>query len=1735
MKTMKTQTNRIIGLGMLAMLVLCVVLPAVSNAQTSTTPPVLYWKLNETAGATTVVDKMGNFPGTVTGATLGAAGKDATGATFVYNTTNAIRSAVNPVFGSSSFTVSTWVFQNDTGATVQGLTVASTRPGSSGFMWYANNNAGNVDTISFNIWNTVTNGWNTILPSNVTRGAWHHVVETYDRNTATHTVYVDGALAPVVSGTNPATGVGYLPAQGTNRRVSLGRRSDDGYPAFGGMLDDFQYYDYALTADDVTYLYNNPGKAIATTGDPSLAVYPLALGTIKTQKTATGSVTVTNAGDSNTLNISGAQFISGDSSLFSVVSFPSTLAPHQAGQIVVTYSPVTNVGSHSAQLAIASNDPVVPVRSVNVTGSAFNTGLTGHFRMSEAAGTQMTDSSSLANHGTYFLNPTLNDPDVPAGSAAGQKSVVFVTGAGTDYGTIPDHNAYRSKEFTVSYWVNASTQPAAGNFWMPLSWYSLSQSGWLQYFYNAAPNGVCTGWGNYGARAVAAPYQGVIPSLSQWYHKVVTYRTLGTTTVASCYLNGVYQGNWAGTIPYRPYPDTPTPLYVAQRVDGSGQLDGRMTDVQFYNVFLGGTDVNWLYTHPGTALTPTNFAPAWLNTIGATWLRVKPGDTLPNVALGTVYDTEDSSASLLVRATSTFATLRNIRNVAGVVTADIATSPTMPVGLNAIQVEVVDSQGAFCPQAVNLYAPYGLASHWPLDDAVGSTVMADSKGRWNGSWTATAPTLENTDVPFGSGTNKSVTGFTNSAYGIIPSRPILYQNAFSISLWMKARTPITADPDPPVPLFLRAGDNNWCFYTWKAGSWSWNFWTGAWKGAGTVAPHPAWDVWHHCVLTYDGSKGKMYVDGVKAPTEASVPYSSWILNRAAPLLVGWQYQPGTIDDIMFFDVAIGPSTVQWLYTHGGQEPASLPPSVSYVMPTLYLMRAEPFSGLLATVYDVESLNSTITVVPAAGNPAGFTITNIVNNNGQISATIKAEASVAPGAYTLSFTATDPDGGSTTADLPVWVYYGLVSHWKLDEAASTDPLLDSKDGRNGRYTPEVVVNQPGMVGTSAQFDSALLTSATVMLWDDPSNPNGAALNGAFRQNRFTVSFWAAGNPTGAQQPLVSDHMPLDGGNQNHGWEFFYRNDAAYFHICSGGGGDSGAIVGTPTNAWWHHYAGVFSGSQALFYMDGVLVGSANVGTYSMTPYWLGGNYYNVVSKLQLGWDFAANGGSWVTTRYTTASIDDVMYFDVALTAAQIAKLYNARTGDNYDAYAPVLLFNPSPLDFGSDTPQGLTKDLALTAQNRGLTTVQLHSMKPTGASAAAYAVKTPTPSDPFNPDIAMAPGADTNFTISFTPASDYVVYRNAQLLLNYTIPAGQSETIKLFGAGTLTLVPGANPTVVISKAANQPSTTACKPVAFDVVFSEPVTGFTPSDVTWSGTVTSPSLTLAVAPTDSTGAMYQLLVTDVNAAITTGTLMPAVKAGAALSPTLRPTLASTGAPSVLWDKRLLGVSIYSGDGPVADLTTVTYTLRFSQSVMELPTSLLSLAGSAAGGASIAHVLMTNPSTAWQVEIAAGSLDGTLVLALADDDSIISSTGAKPLNGAGSGVIHGNPLVLDHTGAEVVSVKRANNAPRGAAAGQQVVFEVTFSDVVTDVDEADLLTVPSDNGASIVRALGAGNRWFVIADPGTNVGSFRIGAQPTATITNAAGLAFAGGTPDPDEDFFILSGPLPPTAVDPNWMLY
>ena len=1718
---MKTQTNRIIGVGMLAMLVLCAVLPAVSNAQTSTTPPVLFWKLNEAAGSPTVVDKMGFFPGTVTGATLGVAGKDGTAASILYNSTNSIRSVMNPVFACPGFSVSMWV---NLDAPPQNYTVFSTRTGNNGILWYAADGS-----VSCYVWSGTWSG--VAVPAPV--GTWTHIVHTYDAASTTWSVYGNGAL--VSSGVTA-----YIPATG-NMRYSVGRRNDDGYPSFGGDTDDCQYYNYALTADDVTYLYNNPGKAIAVTGDPQLAILaPLALGTIRTGQTATGSITVSNAGDSNTLNISGASFIAGDSTLFTVVSFPSTIAPHQSGQVVVRYNPGATTGNHLAQLGIVSNDSVQTVRSVNVTGSAFNTGLIGHFRMSEAAGTQMTDASSLANNGTYLLNPTLNDANVPAGSAAGQKSVVFVQGANTDYAEIPAHNAYRSKEFTLSYWVNATALTPSYAFlmhWQAIATYApsgVAQNGWLQYLY---PNtqGITTGWATLGGRAVSTPYQGVVPTLGHWYHRVLTYRTLGTATVASCYLDGVYQGNWGGGIPYPPYPTDATPIVLAKRRDsGSYDFDGRMTDVQFYNVFMGSTDVNWLYTHPGTALTPTNFAPAWLTTIGSTWLRVKPGDTLPNVSLGTVYDTEDSSATLLVRAASTFATLRNIQNVRGVITADIATSSTMPLGKSVITVEVLDSLGASSAMPVTLYAPYGLASHWPLNDTLGSAVMADTKGLWNGVWVG-APTLQNADVPFGAGTNKSVTGFTAANYGYLPNRPILFQNAFSLSFWCQTTNKATYQ----TPVNLRTDGNNWVVYRQPDEAWTWMLWKGGiWGGPSFPSPSvPVNDQWHHIVMVYNGVEARFYQDAQIVGAAGSVPYASWGRDFGANMLVGirngsfgpWQ---GAIDDIMWFDVDISPATISWLYANGGQEPTNLPPSLSYAMSPLFLMAGEQFSGVLGSVYDVESLNGTVVVTATAGNPAGFTISSIVNNNGEITAVIKAASTLAPGPYTLNFTATDTSAGASIVPLAVWIQHGLVSHWKLDEAANTDPLLDSKDGRNGHYSPDVLVNQTGVVGTAAKFDIALLTSATIQLTDGPGGGgNTAALQGAFRQDRFSVSFWATADPsTGVRTPLVSDRNPNDGTAQNHGWEMFYDSGSAYFHICNGGGGDAGAIVGTPTDAWWHHYVGVYDGSQLLIYRDGVLGASAPVVVYDKSNF-----YGTIVPQLRVGYDITSMGLPPFAPRFSNATIDDVMYFDVALTAAQIAKLYKARTGDNYDAYAPVLLFNPSPLDFGSDTPQGLTKDLALTAQNRGLTTVQLHSMKPTGASAAAYAVKTPTPSDPFNPDIAMAPGADTNFTISFTPASDYVVYRNAQLLLDYTIPVGQSETIKLFGAGTLTLVPGANPTVVISKAANQPSTTACKPVAFDVVFSEPVTGFTPSDVTWNGTVTSPSLTLAVSPTDSTGAMYQLLVTDVNTAITTGTLMPAVKAGAALSPTLRPTLASTGAPSVLWDKRLLGVSIYSGDGPVADLTTVTYTLRFSQSVMALPSGLLSLAGSAAGGASIAHVLMTNPSTAWQVEIAAGALDGTLVLALTDDDSIISSTGAKPLNGAGSGVIHGNPLVLDHTGAEVVSVKRANNAPRGAAAGQQVVFEVTFSDVVTDVDEADFLTAPSGNGASIVRALGAGNRWFVITDPGTNVGSFRIGAQPSATIPNAAGLAFAGGTPDPDEDFFILSGPLPPTAVDPNWMLY
>ena len=82
-----------------------------------------------------------------------------------------------------------------------------------------------------------------------------------------------------------------------------------------------------------------------------------------------------------------------------------------------------------------------------------------------------------------------------------------------------------------------------------------------------------------------------------------------------------------------------------------------------------------------------------------------------------------------------------------------------------------------------------------------------------------------------------------------------------------------------------------------------------------------------------------------------------------------------------------------------------------------------------------------------------------------------------------------------------------------------------------------------------------------------------------------------------------------------------------------------------------------------------------------------------------------------------------------------------------------------------------------------------------------------------------------------------------------------------------------PTVTINQAAGQADPTSTSPINFTVTFSETVTGFTASDISFAGSTVGGTLTAVVT---GTGATYNVAVSGMSGA---GNVVVSVPAGAA----------------------------------------------------------------------------------------------------------------------------------------------------------------------------------------------------------------------------------------------------------------
>jgi hypothetical protein len=183
-----------------------------------------------------------------------------------------------------------------------------------------------------------------------------------------------------------------------------------------------------------------------------------------------------------------------------------------------------------------------------------------------------------------------------------------------------------------------------------------------------------------------------------------------------------------------------------------------------------------------------------------------------------------------------------------------------------------------------------------------------------------------------------------------------------------------------------------------------------------------------------------------------------------------------------------------------------------------------------------------------------------------------------------------------------------------------------------------------------------------------------------------------------------------------------------------------------------------------------------------------------------------------------------------------------------------------------------------------------------------------------------------------------------------------------------------PSVTINQATGQPDPTTGGPITFTVVFSKPVTGFTSSDVAFTGSTVGGTL---VANVSGSGAAYTVTVTGMTG---TGTVVVTIPAGAATDSDNQPNTASTSTDNtVTFAAGPPSVTINQAAGQVdpTSAATILFTVQFSESVTGFTASDISFAGSTATGTLVAVV--TGSGSTYTVSVSGMTGSGTVVVSI------------------------------------------------------------------------------------------------------------------------------------------------------------
>jgi large repetitive protein len=334
---------------------------------------------------------------------------------------------------------------------------------------------------------------------------------------------------------------------------------------------------------------------------------------------------------------------------------------------------------------------------------------------------------------------------------------------------------------------------------------------------------------------------------------------------------------------------------------------------------------------------------------------------------------------------------------------------------------------------------------------------------------------------------------------------------------------------------------------------------------------------------------------------------------------------------------------------------------------------------------------------------------------------------------------------------------------------------------------------------------------------------------------------------------------------------------------------------------------------------------------------------------------------------------------------------------------------------------------------------------------------------------------------------------------------------------------APPTVTINIAGSQPEYTAISPIMYDVVFSEPVTGFDGSDVNLFG-----SALPTTAVVTGSGANYTVAVSGMSQLGIVQADILDNAATAVAAPNL-PNVASTSTNNDVAfypESATPGVTIEQNPGePDPDTgVIVSYVVTFSEPVTGFDDSDIVLSGTAVGAA-VANVGPSPDGVDFDVSVTGMNTSGTVIANI--PAGAAHSVALNAPTTASTSVDNQVTFVFGPVLVPAVTVDQAA-AQADPTATSPVLFTVIFNGAVTGFTASDVV-LGGTAGATTAVISGAGPNYTIavsgMTQSGTVTASIPAGAAQAVAIPNAGNTAST--STDNQVDYTFTGNPLTVTV--------